>query len=67
MKQDMWDKFQLTALKSDFDELIETMKQYAKFEHIEKLQADVLPKVAKFTDLLDIYTRDNTDMRMCVR
>lgn len=42
------------------------MKEYARFEHIVELRADVLPKVDKFTNLLNIYTRDNQDMRECI-
>ena len=42
------------------------MKEYARFEHIVELRADVLPKVDKFTNLLNIYTKDNQDMRECI-
>ena len=67
MKKNFDDRFALTALKSTVEEFEEHMKQYAKFSHIKELREDVLTKVAKFTDLLNIYTKDNTDMRMCVR
>ena len=42
------------------------MKEYARFDHIRQLRADVLPKVENFTKLLDIYTKDNIDMRECI-
>ena len=43
------------------------MLEFAKYEHIEKLKEDVLPKVATFTALIEGYKLDNTDMRVCVR
>jgi uncharacterized membrane-anchored protein YhcB (DUF1043 family) len=56
LKREFDEKFALTALKSTVEEFVEHMKQYAKFEHIIDLREDVLPKVAEFTRLINIYT-----------
>ena len=42
------------------------MKEYARFDHIRELRADVIPKVDHFTNLLDKYTNDNVEMKECI-
>ena len=43
------------------------MLQFAKYEHIQKMKDDVLPKVKEFQDLIEGYKHDNNDMKICVR
>lgn len=43
------------------------MLEFAKYEHIEKMKQDVLPKVQLFTELIEGYKNDNQDMKICVR
>ena len=59
-------KISKCALQTSLEDLQDTMKEYARFDHIRQLRADVLPKVENFTKLLDIYTKDNIDMRECI-
>ena len=35
--------------------------------HIDKIREEVLPPVKEFTKLISEYTKDNKDMRECVR
>lgn len=43
------------------------MLEFVKYEHIDKLKQDVLPKVDEFTRLIEGYKNDNNDMKLCVR
>ena len=42
------------------------LKKCVLFEDMEKLRADVLPKVADFTKMIELFIRDNGKMKECV-
>ena len=67
MKAKFEHQFTLTASKAYVEKFESYMAQFAKFEHIQVLRDEVCPKIHHFTTLMDRYTLDNEDMRMCVR
>ena len=67
MKAKFEHQFSLTASKAYVEKFEAFMAQFAKFEHIQVLRDEVVPKMEHFTDLMDKYSEDNLDMRMCVR
>lgn len=42
------------------------MQDYAKYEHIEKLQNNVLPRMSDFAKRVDKFSTEHLDMKCCI-
>lgn len=52
---------------ADMEHLTGRMDQFSDIENIEYIQTRLLPKLQKFTDLIDYFHADNKDVKSCIR
>jgi len=59
-------QFGEAASKAEVRSFERKMEEFAKFEHIRKLQDDLLPKMAAFTKRVEKFEAENRSVVRCV-
>ena len=60
----------LDQSKSNVEDFLRLVKRFDKFsniEHIDTLRKTLMPKIERFSSLIDNFMADNETMRECVR
>ena len=53
--------------QQDFDKLLARFEKFSDIEHMDQLKNTLMPKISRFSNLMDEFIKDNEMMRECVR
>ena len=66
MRSSIESQFAAAASKAEVARFERKMEEFAKFEHIVKLQEDLLPKMDRFTEMIGKFETENKSVVQCV-
>ena len=67
LRTSVTDRLKEVASLKDLAKFESIMLEYAKYEHIQTLRDEVIPKMDHFTGLMQKFEQDNLDVLVCVR